>query len=200
MFHEGDILCSKYKLKKHFDGGGFSSVWLATDLKAQVDYALKIYDNVEEIELFKKGFKLVYKLNHSNIFTPLSYDVHQGNPFLVMTYLPNGSVASRIGKMDEDELWKFVHDVASGLAYLHDDKRIVHQDIKPGNILIDDDGKYMITDFDISTRQEGTRRLTKRQAEEMQNFNYGSGTPDYMGPEWPTTVARYSPLIALPNI
>lgn len=195
-FKVGDILCSKYRLKEHFNGGGFSSVWLATDLKAQVDFALKIYDNVDEIELFKKGFRLVYKLNHSNIFTPLAYDVHEGTPFLVMTYLPNGSVTSRIGRIGEDEIWNFAHDVAAGLAYLHDNKGIVHQDIKPGNILIDDDGKYMITDFDISTRQSSTVRMTERQVQEMQDFNYGSGTPDYMGPErWPDSETGYKPSV-----
>lgn len=194
MFHEGDILCSKYKLKRQFNKGGFSSVWLARDLKAQVDFALKIYDNIEDMEEFRKGFNLVVNLTHSNIFKPLAYDIHEGVPFLVMSYCQQGSATSKIGKMSEDELWKFAHDVASGLAYLHDKKAIVHQDIKPGNILIDDDGKYMITDFDISTRQRHTVRMTARQVREMQNFNYGSGTPDYMGPErWPDAETGYKP-------
>ena len=66
--------------------------------------------------------------------------------------------------------------------------------VKPGNILIDDDGKYMITDFDISTRQSGTQRMTARQVQEMQDFNYGCGTPDYMGPErWPDKDVNYRP-------
>ena len=193
-FKVGDILCSKYKLKRRFDEGGFSSVWLAEDLETQESFALKVYENIEDIDAFKRGFRLVYRLNHSNIFTPLAYYVHNDVPFLVMTYLPNGSVSSRIGQMEEDEIWKFVHDVAAGLAYLHDSKAIVHQDIKPGNILIDDDGKYMITDFDISTRQSGTQRMTARQVEEMQDFNYGSGTPPYMGPErWPDRDRNYEP-------
>lgn len=194
MFHEGDILCSKYKLKRQFNKGGFSSVWLARDLKAQVDFALKIYDNIEDMEEFRKGFNLVVNLTHSNIFKPLAYDIHEGVPFLVMSYCQQGSATSKIGKMTEDEIWKFVHDVAAGLAYLHDKKAIVHQDIKPGNILIDDDGKYMITDFDISTRQRHTVRMTARQVQEMQDFNYGSGTPDYMGPErWPDAETGYKP-------
>lgn len=194
MFKEGDILCSKYKLKKRFDEGGFSSVWLAEDLETQENLALKVYESIEDIDAFKKGFKLVYRLTHSNIFTPLAYYVHNGVPFLVMSYCPNGSAKSKIGRMSEDDVWKFAHDVAAGLAYLHDNKAIVHQDIKPGNILIDDDGKYMITDFDISTRQSGTQRMTARQVQEMQDFNYGCGTPDYMGPErWPDKEVNYKP-------
>ena len=47
MFKEGDILCSKYKLKKRFDEGGFSSVWLAEDLETQENLALKIYESIE---------------------------------------------------------------------------------------------------------------------------------------------------------
>ena len=194
MFKEGDILCSKYKLKKQFNKGGFSSVWLARDLKAQADFALKIYDNIEDMEEFRKGFNLVVNLTHSNIFKPLAYDIHDGVPFLVMSYCQQGSTSSKIGKMSEDEVWQFAHDVAAGLAYLHDNKAIVHQDIKPGNILIDDGGKYMITDFDISTRQRHTIRMTARQVQEMQDFNYGSGTPDYMGPErWPDAETGYKP-------
>lgn len=191
MFKEGDVLCSKYQLKRQFNKGGFSSVWLAYDLKAQEYFALKIYDadggySEEEIEEFRRGFKLVVNLTHSNIFKPLSYDVQDNIPFLVMSYCPDGSTTSRIGKMTEDEVWRFAHDVASGLAYLHDYKEVVHQDIKPGNILIDEDGKFMITDFDISTKQQKTVRMTIKQAQEMQDYNYGSGTPDYMGPErWP---------------
>ncbi len=194
MFKIGDILCSKYQLKKRFDEGGFSSVWLAEDLETQENLALKIYECVEDMEAFKKGFKLVYRLTHSNIFTPLAYYVHEGVPFLVMSYCPNGSAKDKICKMTEDDVWRFAHDVASGLAYLHDNKAIVHQDIKPGNILIDDDGKYMITDFDISTRQKETERMTARQIQEMQDFNYGCGTPDYMGPErWPDNDVNYRP-------
>lgn len=194
MFKEGDILCSKYKLKKRFDEGGFSSVWLAEDLETQENLALKIYESIEDMDAFKKGFKLVYRLTHSNIFTPLAYYVHQGVPFLVMSYCPNGSAKSKIGRMTEDDVWKFAHDVASGLAYLHDNKAIVHQDIKPGNILIDDDGKYMITDFDISTKQSGTKNMTARQVQAMQDFNYGYGTPPYMGPErWPDNTVSYKP-------
>lgn len=194
-FQVGDILCNKYQLKKHFDGGGFSSVWLARDLKAGTDFALKIYDDVESMEEFRKNFNLVVNLNHSNIFTPLAYDVHEGVPFLVMSYCRNGSAASRIGNMEEEEIWRFAHDVAAGLAYLHKGGRgIVHQDIKPANVLIDNDGKFMITDFDISTRQDPTRRMTENQVKQMQDFNYGSGTPDYMGAErWPDKMENYIP-------
>ena len=195
MFKEGDILCSKFKLKEHFNGGGFSSVWLATDLDAQADFALKIYDDVASIKEFQKGFNLVVNLNHSNIFTPLQYYVHDGIPFLVMSYCRNGSASSKIGgKLSEEDIWRFVHDVASGLTYLHESRKIVHQDIKPANILIGDDGKYMITDFDISTRQKETKRMTRSQVEAMQDTNYGCGTPEYMGPErWPDIETGYKP-------
>lgn len=191
MFQEGDILCSKYQLKRRFDKGGFSSVWLARDLKAKRDFALKIYAqekglDEDGIEEFREEYNLVVNLTHSNIFKPLTYDIEDNKPFIVMPYCERGSASKLIGNITEDEAWKFAHDVASGLAYLHDKKEIVHQDIKPGNILIDDDGKYMITDFGISTKLRETVRMTKRQALEMKNMNYGCGTPEYMGPErWP---------------
>ena len=191
MYKEGDVLCDKYELVKQFNKGGFSSVWLARDLKAMQDFAVKIYaqeSGLDEdgIEEFREEYNLVVNLTHSNIFKPLTYDVHDNKPFLVMPYCRKGSASSLIGKITEEEAWDFAHDVAEGLAYLHDTRNIVHQDIKPGNILIDEDGKYMITDFGISTKLHKSVRMTLRQAQEMQNTNYGCGTPDYMGPErWP---------------
>jgi hypothetical protein len=78
--------------------------------------------------------------------------------------------------MTEEELWKLIHDVAAGLAYLHE-KDIVHQDIKPDNILIDTEGNYLITDFGISTRARSTLRKS------IIAGNTSGGTTAYMGPE-----------------
>ena len=80
-----------------------------------------------------------------------------------------------------------LHDVAEGLAYLHaKTPPVIHQDIKPDNILINDENRYMITDFGISTKIRSTLRKSVNQAE-----NSG-GTMAYMGPErlanirWPS--------------
>ena len=93
-----------------------------------------------------------------------------------MAYCPSGSCVKRVGKMTEAELWKLIHDVAAGLAYLHE-KDVIHQDIKPDNILVDTEGNYLITDFGISTRARSTLRKS------VIGGNTSGGTTAYMGPE-----------------
>ena len=100
-------------------------------------------------------------------------------PFLILPYCQNGSAFKYVSSntpMPEEEAWKVLHDVAAGLAYLHGKiPPIIHQDIKPDNILISDEGRYMITDFGISARIRST--LNRKTAE------MSGGTLAYMGPE-----------------
>jgi serine/threonine protein kinase len=79
--------------------------------------------------------------------------------------------------MDEYALWHFIHDVAAGLHYLHDmPEPIIHQDIKPDNILVDDNNRFLITDFGISKKIRSTMRKQSKRA-------VGAGATAYMGPE-----------------
>lgn len=175
----------KYELRKKLGGGGFSEVWLAYDTISRNEFALKVYSqsgglDEEGEQMFREEFSRVCNLNHTNILRPFSYDIAEGiHPYLVLPYCSNGSCASLVGKMAEEEMRKFIHDVAAGLSYLHNlPKPMIHQDIKPGNILIDNLGKYVITDFGISTNLH--RTLTRRS---MSASNEGSGTTAYMAPE-----------------
>lgn len=170
-----------YTLVRLIGRGGFSEVWLAQDKYTGLDLALKIYApngglDSDGIEAFAGEIRRVYNLNHPNLLKPQHFDVCDGMPYLVMPYCANGSVTKRAGHMSEDEIWKVLHDVAAGLAYLHE-HNIVHQDIKPDNILQAADGHYLITDFGISARTRAT--LSKTQS--MNNI--GSGTAAYMAPE-----------------
>lgn len=188
MLREKDILSNKYQLIRKLGGGAFSSVWLAYDSVSQFKVALKIYapnggldDN--GIEEFRKEFGLVFDLNHGNIVRPFQFEVdrHKNLPFLVLPYYQKGSALSVAGKVSEDELWQFMLDVASGLDYLHNHpKRIIHQDIKPANVLVDDSNHYLITDFGISVKLHATIRKTIRSLTKESN---GVGSIPYMGPE-----------------
>jgi formylglycine-generating enzyme required for sulfatase activity len=99
-------------------------------------------------------------------------------PYLVMPFCERGAAAKLAGKISEDEAWKFLHDVAAGLAYLHSQTpSVIHQDIKPDNVLIDASGQFLITDFGISTKARNTLRKSVTQS------NNGGGTLAYMAPE-----------------
>lgn len=158
------VIGDHYYLTKRLAGGGFSDVWLAFDERLKVNVVLKIFTSNQELdeqglEMFRKEFAIVCNLSHSNILKPFTLDIISGTPCLVLPYCERGSAQKLVGKISEDELWIFVEQVASGLAYLHK-HNIIHQDIKPGNVLIDADGQYLITDFGISTGMRNTMRLS----------------------------------------
>lgn len=170
----------RYKLLKLLGRGGFSEVWLATDEWTKLDVAVKVYapgQGMDEDGLkdFCKELSNVYNLNHTNLLKPQHVDTWEGMPYLVMAYCEKGSCYGQVGKFTEKEAWKLIGDVASGLAYLHA-QDIIHQDIKPDNILIDNNGNYVITDFGISVQTRSTLRKSARQAST-------GGTTAYMAPE-----------------
>ena len=173
---------NRYVLLRQLGRGGFSEVWLAHDNYMDLDVAIKIYapgqgmDQVS-IEEFRHEIKGVFNLNQSNLLKPQHLGVCDKMPYLVLSYCSAGSVARRIGRMTEQQIWKLIHDVASGLTYLHN-KDIVHQDIKPDNILVDNNGNYVIIDFGISVKA----RRTLSKSVKNNTFNE-SGTLAYMGPE-----------------
>ena len=184
MFEQGLLIADRYKLITLLGRGGFSEVWLAEDVLANIKIAIKIYApgvglDDAGISLFTQEFSLVFDMNHTNLLHPTHFDCWQRMPFLILPYCRNGSAFKYVSSntpMPEEEAWKVLHDVASGLAYLHGkNPPIIHQDIKPDNILISDEGRYMITDFGISAR---IRSTLNRSAAEM-----SGGTLAYMGPE-----------------
>lgn len=161
--------------------GGFSEVWKAVDVMTGVEVVLKIYApgtglDAEGLEVLKREFALVFQLNHNNLLKATHFDIIEGKiPFLVMPYCP-GSCADVRQAFPEREVFRFLRDVAAGLEFLHE-RDIVHQDIKPANILIDASGQYVITDFGISTRVRNTLRKSATQQKSSE------GTIAYMAPE-----------------
>lgn len=142
---------------------------------------IKIYrpKNLIDIEgeyQFRNEFKKVFGCHHENIISPTNFSIFEESPYLVLPYCPSGSSELYIGTLTKKEdLIKYIFEVASGLAYLHEHSpQIVHQDIKPANVLIDDNGNYAITDFGISASMGG--------ADAEANDETG-GTFAYMAPE-----------------
>ena len=172
------LFADRYRLIKCIGRGGFAEVWLADDTLADIQVAVKIYGGMDDegLKIFVKEINKVYHLNHTNLLKPQHVAAWQGMPYLVMTYCVAGSLEKKIGQITEQEIWKIIHDVASGLDYLHSNN-IIHQDIKPANILQDDMGNYVIIDFGISTLARDTLRKSTLMG------NTSAGTLAYMGPE-----------------
>lgn len=149
------LFANRYTLVKRLGKGGFSEVWLASDKLSSIDVALKIGDDSQE---FCNELEMVHNLSHPNLLIPRHLDIWNGKPYLVMEYCSQGSCYGRIKQMSEPQLWDLLADVASGLKCLHDHD-VLHQDIKPDNILIDGAGNYIITDFGISTKSRKTVKI-----------------------------------------
>lgn len=172
------VIDGRYLLKEYKGRGSFGEVWLAEDTELFIDVAIKLYISLDQNgqNEFKNEFKVAYGLNHENLLTTQHYGVWNNHPYLIMKYCSKGSAEDLVGNATESQIWKFIHDVANGLKYLHaQEPPIIHQDIKPGNILIDEDGSFLITDFGISRRMRSTMR--------KQSNSVLSGAVAYMGPE-----------------
>lgn len=171
--HQGMMWDSRYTLVRRLGNGATAQVWEALDTKAgNIKVALKIYSafgniGTQGMQIFMDEFKTVHGLIQTNLLIPSGYDLYGNVPYLVTKFCENGSAQKYVGHMDEAEIARFMKDTALGLDYLHK-HGIVHQDFKPDNILIDEDGNYVLTDFGISNQSA------------VKNTN---GTQSYMGPE-----------------
>lgn len=195
----GILFDGRYKLLRTLSSeGGTADIWLALDtntidevydeeddaLTAKEDsgiqVAIKIYRQKNALDFgeqrFRDEFKIVFNCHHTNLVQPINFSIYEGIPYLVLPFCKNGSSEQLLGKItDGKELWKYIADVSGGLAYLHAfNPTIVHHDIKPANILIDDNDNYAITDFGISSHSG----LNREGYEDSQ-----SGTMAYMAPE-----------------
>lgn len=195
----GVLLDGRYKLLRPLSSdGGTADVWLALDTltidevydgdsdeisadeESGIKVAIKIYRPKNALDLgeqrFREEFKIVFNCHHTNLVQPINFSIFEGIPYLVLPYCQRGSSESLQGRINNaDELWRYIADVSAGLAYLHAfNPTIVHHDIKPANVLIDDGGNYAITDFGISSHS-GINTDGYDQTQ--------SGTLAYMAPE-----------------
>ena len=155
-FKSGDIFDDRYTLEKLIGVGGFADVWKAVDNTTHSIVALKIYTNLDDdgINDLSEEYTRMQNLNHTNILKADHFDRDGNIPYLVMKFCGGGSLDKKIGRMENEEVLKVIKDMASGLSYLHQ-CNIVHQDIKPANILIDDSSGtpvYVLSDFGISSK------------------------------------------------
>ena len=199
---DGKLFDGRYKLLKTLStDGGTADVWLAIDIntidnpdllgeeaenfspeESGMMVAIKIYRpknalDIEGEQRFRDEYKIVHNCRHTNLLQPTNFSICDDTPYLELPYCKNGSSEMLIGKaIEKKDLWKFIFDVSSGLSYLHAcTPQIIHQDIKPANVLIDDYNNYAITDFGISSQRGGKHGFYFDED--------NSGTMAYMAPE-----------------
>lgn len=178
---QNQLFARRYRLIEVRGRGSFGEVWLARDEQVGNELAIKIYialPNKQDMDEFISEYKIANTLNHPNLLHADYFGEYEHRPYIIMPYCP-GSSASMVGKMKEEDAWRFLADVSRGLAYLHG-QDIIHRDIKPDNVLMDYDGKYVITDFGVSKKMRSTLRRNSTRAMNSADL---AGTVGYMAPE-----------------
>ena len=177
-------LGAHYELDCEIGRGGMGIVYRAKDRRLKRVVAIKVLPpelafRGEIKTRFLREAETAAQLNHPNIVDIYSVDESQGLVFFVMAYIPGDNLAKRLhdhGAMPIEDTRRILRDVGDALAYAHE-RGVVHRDIKPDNILIDQDsGRPMVTDFGIARAvSDGDNRLTAT--------GIAIGTPTYMSPE-----------------
>lgn len=183
-----ELFDKRYEKIAPIGRGAFAEVWQAIDTQTGVTLALKIFNvdkNIDDegMKMLTREFALMIDADHRNLLRPLYFGISNDEsrqPYLTMPFCKKGNINNMIGKMSEREAWRLIRDTASALTYLHAmDPPIIHQDIKPANILIGNDGYYKLSDFGVSIRAKST--LSSMAASEMAFSS--AGTISYMAPE-----------------
>ncbi len=172
-----------YRVLEQLGEGGMAAVYKAFDTVLERDVALKvILSEEEQSDTFLKRFqieaKTLAKLSHPNIVPIIDYGSQSGIPYLVMPCLPGGTLKQRLtGRpMPWPEAAQLLLPIARALAYAHG-RKVIHRDVKPGNILITESGEPMLSDFGIAKLMESGESL------DLTGSGVGIGTPEYMSPE-----------------
>src|SRR5436305_5857571 len=170
----------EYRLVRRLGGGGFGTVYLALHVHEHTQAAVKVLDirltKSEDFKAFLNEARTV-RLRHPHIVPLLDFGISRDDlPFLVMEYASSGTLRDRHRKGERVALptiVSYVDQVGSALKYGHD-RRVIHRDVKPDNILVRDDGTLMLSDFGIAKLLEQSVLMsTQTQV----------GTPAYMAPE-----------------
>jgi serine/threonine protein kinase len=167
----------RYRVEQTLGHGGMATVYLARDEDLRRPVAVKVLaDNLAADEGLRRRFvqeaRLAARLSHPNIVQVYDAGETNGRPFLVMEYVPGRTLAER-GKLPADEAVPLALQACAGLQHAHG-AGLVHRDVKPGNLLLREDGVLKIADFGIA-RAAGSTRLTQ--------LGTVLGTAAYLAPE-----------------
>jgi serine/threonine protein kinase len=131
---------------------------------------------------FQREARIIANLQHLNIIQLYEYGEQDGEAYLVMPYLSGGSlskVLARSGTLTLQEALNYIEQAAAALDYAHK-HRVIHRDLKPGNFLLDGDGRLVLADFGIAHMMRESGRSS---GSTLTNPGLLLGTPNYMSPE-----------------
>jgi serine/threonine-protein kinase len=176
----GELIAGRYELEKLVGSGGMSNVFRAHDRLLERTVALKIlheqYTRDDDyVERFRREARAVAKLAHPNIVTVIDRGEQEGRQFIVFEYVDGQNLKelTRGGPLEVREAIGLTLQVAGALSFAHE-RGLVHRDVKPQNVLLNEDGQAKVTDFGIA-RSLDVQGVT--------HTGTVLGTSDYIAPE-----------------
>jgi len=171
-----------YEILEEIGQGGMATVYRAYHPSMDRDVAVKVIHlaiatNALSRQRFEREARLIAKLEHPHLLPVYDYNGAHNPPYIVMRYLEGGTlkdVITAYGALPLLDAAHLTRQIASALDYAHR-QGVIHRDIKPNNILIDQDGNAFLMDFGIA-------RMTER-SEGLTQTGFAVGTPSYMSPE-----------------
>jgi len=146
----------KYDILEEIGRGGFGIVYKVRDKSLNRLVALKVLHpqltvDPKFIENFKDEAQKLAQVEHPNVVTVHEIGEVEGKLYIAMRYLPGGSLADKIARdpLTLEETLRILPEVAGGLAAGHE-KGIIHRDVKPANIIFDEKGRAVVTDFGVA--------------------------------------------------
>jgi len=174
-----------YRLVRLLGKGGTAEVYLGEHIYLDIQAAIKVLHSQlasEDVERFRSEARTVAHLTHPHIVRVLDFGVEGTIPFLTMEYASRGTVRTRYlrgTRLPLETIVSYVNQVADALQYIHEQKKLVHRDVKPENMLLRTDQDLLLSDFGISAIEQSVSNLITQQRTGLS----ASGTISYMAPE-----------------
>ncbi|MBB4661029.1 protein kinase domain-containing protein [Conexibacter arvalis] len=177
----GTLLNGRYRLEARIGTGGMSTVYRALDETLERQVAIKLMNreiasDSDQLERFRREARAVAQLSHPHIVGVIDAGEDAGRPYIVFEYVEGETLKERIrrlGQLPIGEAVAYAIEIARALGAAHA-RHIVHRDVKPQNVLIDEEGSAKVTDFGIA------RTLDE---EGLTQDGRVLGTTDYVSPE-----------------